>query len=635
MQFAALVWFASFQWSRFALTIDFQVYYQAWLDIVEHHVYNPHISYPQPGFLIPNLYEFLFPLAAAAGAFSHSGLALKIYQAFCVVGAEAAALWWACDMLRRDGAALSARSRVVVGLATGFVVFALPWTYLACAFDYHLQPQAGLFATLSLWAFWRRAPRWGLLAAAALAATFIVGATFAVAIGLTVLICAPRQRLWGAGLTAGALVYLAILKVVFPAVPLGVIGTAYDWIGPHAQTHGLLGLAFDVIAHPAQILPVLAAAGANLAANVAPAGFLPLVCPWTALPFVFALIENGLAGPAFARPNFQYAIVYPLVAPAVTWAALRAASALHGRRFARPVLAAAALLLVVNAAGWALVWLPTFVPAWVPVRPDSAAVLARIHDGVPRDAQTIVSQGVTGRFGDKGDPMAFTGPFDVPLLRPEVAVVLTASQGVAIASPERTYAVIAALLDDPRATLVSHDAEIWWFRYRSQGLARLAVPEHPDTCAIAGRSGSCTPAVIYPGDERFARTFARPNRSVRATALGGPAFLVQNIYWRRDPGRYTVAVRASTPDGLPLAVNVRDVAAGTILATQSWRFGETATRTLDVEVPVVHEPARTFDGWGIFRVGPTAPTLSRVIELSVSAPAGSRGEVFSVGIAPG
>lgn len=619
LQAAYLAWFAWLQCERYALTTDFAVYYQAWLNVVREHAFNPRISYPFEGRLIPNLYEFLFPLTSAFALLSPSALMLKLVGAGSLLAAEVVAVRWTFDIVRGE-TALRGRATAIVACSAVAVGALSPWVPLALAFDYHLQPLAGLFAVLALHAFYLGKIVRGWLWIAMLSLSFIVGATYGIAIGASVAI-ASRRPVLGALLAVASLAYVAALGFISPNAAAGVITHNYAWLADVAP-HGPFDVAGATAMHPLSALKALERQELNLYANVAPYFFLPLLCPWTAPLWLLAVVENGLAGADFARPNFQWAIVYPTAMPAFAWVVCAGIRRLPATR-QMSLAAAFCAVAVVFAAGWCAVWMPTLPGAWIGVRPASAAALARAHAAMAPNVEAIVSQGVVGRFGDVAVPLAFTGSLDQRVRRAETHIVLAPLDGTETASPEQTFTTIASLLHTRAVTLISRDADVWHFRY--DGAAGDALRADGAVPCVALRAARCLPAGMFPGDGRVDHDPARACSMTERT----PAYAVRNVYWRRLPGTYRIVVSGRARD---VVVEVHDVAEGRVIASVRGPLderGRVLEATLD---PVTRVYA--FSGSGPFRTAAPAFAADRVIEVSVRLAARSAGCVTALGIAP-
>jgi len=128
-------------YNRFALTIDFAQYQQAWYLIAHGHL-NP-VSTVGRGYFWQNHSELIiWPLALTYWLWPH-GVTLLWLQDICVVGAEAVAFTWICEIARRQGTG----KNTVLLVGTGLVLLAgNPWIWWSISFDFHTESLAILFA---------------------------------------------------------------------------------------------------------------------------------------------------------------------------------------------------------------------------------------------------------------------------------------------------------------------------------------------------------------------------------------------------------------------------------------------------------------------------------------------------------
>jgi hypothetical protein len=140
------------------------------------------------------------------------------------------------------------------------------------------------------------------------------------------------------------------------------------------------------------------------------------------------------------------------IAMLATWLAERA-WARHGNGRWRVALVAVALVLAAGAAaetvGMSAYWTPKANQEFAVVDDATATQLTKVSAMIPEGAETVVSQGVVGRFAQRH---AFYPYFDafadgqtVPVFGRTVYVVLLPTEGLESAPPAGTRAAIAHL----------------------------------------------------------------------------------------------------------------------------------------------------------------------------------------------
>jgi hypothetical protein len=188
-----LVW-STILYSRFALTSDFSLYNQAWF-LIAHGNLDPYSTAQGFPFWQSHCEFVMWPLALLYWVWPH-GVTLLWLQDLCVVGAEAVAFTWLCELSQK-----SLPSRDAAGLAgVGLLLLAgNPWIWWSVSFDYHAETLAILFAVLlarDLAHGRRRAWVWmlPLVACGDVAGTYLAG------LGLGSVLVGRRSRGPGAGL---------------------------------------------------------------------------------------------------------------------------------------------------------------------------------------------------------------------------------------------------------------------------------------------------------------------------------------------------------------------------------------------------------------------------------------------------
>jgi len=619
LQFVGLVLLSLAIYQRFALTQDYASYNQAWY-LIAHGDLNPFSTALDFPFWRNNGEFLMWPLALVGVPFGN-GIVLLWIQDAAIVGAEAVALFWVCDVVRRPTWNRRFPPWLAVGTALVLLV-ANPWVYWAVAFDFHMEPLAALFIVLAARDVERRrfnrAAVWVVLTLLCgdLAAALVAG------LGLGAMVAGRPWRRAGLVLIVVGVAWVGMLSVL--GMKGGDLSAAYGYLavqGTAVPSHvSLPSIVTGVLLHPVRVVHVLWVKRHNIVSNLAPSGLLGIFSPWGfGVTAVLVLANNLSAGLIFSTSSFQYLPMYALMVVGTVMVLGRFAR--WGGRGAA-VAVTLAVLLAADTLGWAAVWVPRTAGHWILTSPGAAAVLARIDHQIPAGAEVIVSQGVAGRFSSRRWIYTVRGPRSVPVRASTVWVIVAPLQGAEPASVQEEDALVAEIAGTLGAQLVVNDAGIWAFRWVPQpGVRTLTVPGAVPTIAgwtVAGAAGRA----LTVG----------PATNWTAVATGRRGYVVAGDYWHEPPGRYTATVSLST--GVPVDVEVWDDAGHVLLAHRrvTPTNGSEAV-TLPVDATRSY-PQHLDTGAGPFRITPEPPPPGDPLEIRVWTPGGRPVAVSSLELVP-
>jgi hypothetical protein len=611
IQFGGFLVWSMVLYSHFDLAQDFSLNYQAWF-LIAHGNLDPFSSAMQISYWRIHSEFVMWPLALLYWVWPH-GVTLLWVQDLAIAGAEAVAFTWLCEVARRHRPGVEAVWLTSAGLV---LIVANPWIWWSVTKDFHTESVATLFAVLlarDLSKGRRRTWVWvvPLIFCGDVASTYLAG------IGFGAMLAGRPSRALGATLTVAGVVTTLLITLVHGNLGSGHGLQGYGYLAGPSLAHtstGLGGMALGIISHPFRLLGPLWRQQIDLWANLAPAGLVGIGEP-AVLPLVVVVsLANSLLGPGFIEPSFQTLPVYVLL-PVGTVAVL-GRLARRRRRTARLL----AGLLVVQAVGWAVAWVPKLPDQWLRVPAPTATVLARLESHIPESAEVIASQGVVGRFGARARvlPLLWRYP-NVPVGPGEIWVVIAPVAGVEVQSTASAAALIAELAGPLHATLVTHSSGVWAFRWRPPpGVHTLPVPNGLSPLrAWAAPIGSGT----------VGRTVMNgPVRNWHVTSTGGKGYVSDGLAWQEPPGQYKALVRLSTNG--PVNIEVWNDTGNVLLARRTIP-ATTGTETLAMPVNATTAYlADEYMGWGPFRAKFTLPPPGNRLEVRIWSPGGPTVNVY-------
>jgi hypothetical protein len=614
-QFSALLGLSWLRYQRFALTLDFGAYYQAWYLIGngDPSPFSTVLGFP----FWRNNGEFLMWLFALPAVVVDHPLVLLWMQDVALVAGCVVAFLWVRDILERQKATPSGAVNVLA-LMSVFLLTVNPWFLWGNAFDVHFEAPAALLLLLAGRSLYNGRVR----AAVVYVGLTLLGGNLSVSLtaglAISAILVGGRARRFGSILLPIAAAW--VLSLALLGMEGGNLGLAYGHLaGDPNPDLPVSDLLRGIITHPERIGARLWEQRTNILGNLSAAGLLGLLTPLTfGVPFV-AILANNLAEGAFNQVGFQNLPIYGFVTVGTVLVLLRLSRAgRHGPALSLLL----AVVLVANTAGWAAVWLPRLTNQWVRVPEATASVLETLERKIPQDAQLVVSHGVSGRFSGRAAVHVLKAPgetYPVDPTRPLYAIV-TPYDGLQTASVNTQLAAIAMFGDKLQAEVLSAEEGVWAFRWTPPaGRRSLTLPD----------DATRLPAWTVPGDAGQAVVNARSGtRAVRGNGTQG--YLVSRAYWRSNPGEFraTAVLRTSRPAFFEVWNATADE-----LLVRAMVAPSDAPASVEVDVVL---PALVVDqvyrGERPFQLVPTAPLAGNDLELRLYTPGDLDAEVVEISL---
>lgn len=601
LQFAALVVWSVVRVDRFALTWDFSVYFQSWW-LLAHGTLDPYSTVHGIPFW-QNHGEFLMWPFALLGAIWPNPVTLLWLQSAGLVGAEAVAFRWMCDLVRP--ARLWPAWLAIAGLV---LLVADPWVYWSVSFDFHFQLVGLVFLLLAARALFM-APRSKLLWLWALLALLSgdVVTTYLAALGAGAALGRPSSRRQGVLVAGVAVAWMLLLNVIHANRGSGLaLGYGYLTAGAGAASSAqidIVQMVRGIAQHPRHVIDVLSGKWLDTYAAIAPGGLLGALSPGLWLAVLAVVLENALNHYLFyLDPGPQNVLIYLLVPIGTIDVLVRL-----GKRLPRLSVALCALLAL-NVVGWGAVWLPRLPTQWLRVSPGAASVLESVQRWIPASDEVVAWQGVAGPLSGRRWFYPVLGPGSFPVHTSTVWIVVAPAQGIELASVVEADAFIDELVGPLHAHMVTDREGIWVFRWApSPGDRSLVVPAHPTAIAAWSASG----AAGRP-------TTAGPVRDWQAVSTGAQGYVVAEDYWAEPPARYRVTAVLST--SAPVNVEVWNATGNTLLARRVVpRTSGVRSVIFDVDATRRY-PHTVYGGSGLFRIDPLLPPPDDDLEIRIWSP---------------
>jgi hypothetical protein len=611
LQLAGFLAWSTLLYRRFALTLDFATYHQAWF-LIAHGNLDPYSTMLGCAFWQGHCEFLLWLLAPLYWIWPHAVLLLWL-QDVAAVAAEAVAFTWLCELAQRYRPGRDAAWLAGAGLV---LLAANPWTWQALTWDFHMEPLAILFAALLARDLANRRRRAWVWVAPLLACGDVAG-TYLAALGLGAVLAGRRLRLRGSAMACLGVGATLLITLVHGNKASSL--QTYDYLaatGPLGPPLGVAALVKGIASHPLGVLRVLWGKRLDLWANAAPSGLLGVGFVWLLPIAVVVLLANNLfAGWLFAAPSFQSLPLYVLV-PVGTIAVLGRLASRHRR---------AALLLtgliVAQALAWTAAWAPRIPGEWERVPAATAATLASIEARIPASAEVAVSQGVVGRFSGHSTVRPLYGPGKLAA-RGETWFIITPLAGVETMSTASAMALTEELAGPLHATLVAHVNGVWAFRWNpSPGVHTITVPGDSAPLAAWTAVGAAGRAVM-----------AGPVAHWHAASAGGQGYIADGLAWQQPPGQYQASVSLSATG--PVDVEVWNDTGDALLARRSIpATSGIQSVTIPVDATTAYRPTVN-SGWGPFRTVRLSPPPGQRLEVRVWSPGRETVNVYSAGLRP-
>ena len=598
LQLAGFLVWSTLVYRRFALSLDFAQFNQAWF-LITHGNLDPFDSVRGYPWWRDHCAFVLWPLALLYWPWPH-GVTMLWLQDICVVGAEAVAFTWLCEIAHRYRPGRDAAWLAGAGLV---LLAANPWMWWAVTFDFHIESPAIPFAVLLLRDLAngrRRAWLWvvPLLSCGDVAATYLAG------VGLGGVLASRRTRFSGALMACVGVGVTLLISLVHGNLgsggSRGGLEAYYYLVGPAAAQPSVAALVKGIALHPLGALRAVWAKRLDVWANLAPSGLVAVGSLWLLPTAAIVLLANDLpAAKTYAYPSFQTVPLYVLL-PVGTVAVL----GWLARRRRRMILLLTGLV-VAQALAWAAVWVPQTPGRWLRVSGATAATLAGIEARIPASAEVIASQGVMGRFAGRAAVHGLFGPASIQLNGGETWFVIVPLAGIESQTTASAMALVGELTGPLHATLVTHAHGVWAFRWRPPpDMHTIAVPTESAPLPAWTAVGAAGQAVMFG-----------PVANWHVTSTGGQGYVADGLAWQEPPGRYQALVKLFATG--PANVEVWNDTGDTLLARRSIP----ATAGIEtVAVPVDAATAYTtgpYSGWGPFRADFLPPLRGNRLEVRV------------------
>ncbi len=588
------------------------MFQQAWVLIAHGHL-NPLNTIKDVYFWQDHTELFMWPLALLYWVWPH-GVMLLWVQDICVIIAEAVAFTWLCELAQRRRQGIDARWLAAIGL---LLLVVNPWTWWSISWDFHSETTAIPFAVLLAWDLFhgrRRAWVWVL----PLLSNGDVAATYVAAIGVGALL-RRGYRVPGLILVATGVVATAVITVIHGNLGSGGGLQSYAYLASSGKSTAHLGLTAlikGIAEHPGSVLSELWSKRLDIWANVAPSGLPGFGFLWL-LPMALNIVtaNNLFTGLLFAAPGFQSLPLY-IFLPIGTVAAMATVAERH-RRIAVVLCA----FVVVQAVGYAAVWLPRTPDQWLRVPTATATTLTRVENQIPASAEVIASQGIMGPFAGRLDIRPLFGPGPIPVQSGQVWIVITPTAGIETLQRSAAMALIANLAGPLHARLITHGNGVWAFRWTPPpGVRELSVPNGYGPVDAWSSPGAAGRSVL-----------AGQQADWHVSSTGTQGYVTDGLQWRVKSGTYQATVRLSASG--PVNVEVWNDTCGKLLSRRTMQTASEQPVTLPVSA-TADCVVGAYPGWGLFRAHFIPPPAGQILEVRVWSPGGERVNVYSASLRP-
>ena len=459
VQFVLLVNHSLYLWNHFDLTSDFGQYSQAWQQIATGHLnpydttypwYYPHYGYP---FYKSDLELIMWPLALLYWVWPHA-LDLLIVQDIALAGSGVVAFRWVLEHLQLHSP--NRRFAISIGTCVLGILVLQPWTYWAASYDYHSEPLATLFTLLAgrdLWLGRRRGWIWVIF----ILMCGNVATSYVIALGVAALITGRHRWRMGLVLILIGIAWFGVVGLVHSGN--GAAIGAYAYLADRTTVNDTLGGIFTIVTgmagHPSIVSHVVASRWGDIYKFVGGVGTIGFFSSFGAVLSVVVLAPSALNSSALyvsniaGSQNFMAVMATAVgIAMFATWITRRGRG--RDRRFQAGIIAIAMLLVIgalVQTAVMTIRLTSLSGQTFARVNSVTAAELSTVSAAIPEQAETIVSQGVVGRFAQRRHFYPYFDYFPngqtVPVFGDTVYVILVPNQGLEAASPSETDTSVA------------------------------------------------------------------------------------------------------------------------------------------------------------------------------------------------
>ena len=620
--FLGLAFWSDFLASRFELTFDYSFYGQAWYLIAHGHL-SPSSSVlgaPFPAW--HNAAEILiWPLAVLWYLWPHPQTLLWAQDA-ATVACEIVLFSWCCELVAskwKDWP--SSKYSLVAPVLTFLLLFTCPWVIYIDSFDFHPEAFLLLPAILAARALWRgTATLWIWLVLTLLGGA--LGATYVIGIGVSSLFVRFRRRVGFVLIIVGVLAIVTLFALHADEAGVG----AFTHLTPNGHTAHTSVSGFDIVKNlalrPGLELSQFPPNWVDIYANLSYSGFLGILTPIGLGIPIIVTAENALGSTLFIRPLIQNNLPTLMLGSFATgiavWQVVRSPSAAW-RRFG----AILAALVVANAVGWCVVWLPRIKSQFVNVPSSTATVLATIDNEIPASSEVIVSQGVAGPFAFRKWMIPVFGPGDWPVRARTVWFVVAPWNGVEVEAPSDALAEVYYAEDVLHAQLMEDRSGIFALRWHPpRGTVAVKVPS-ASTLPVGSLAN-------YAGRARERVDVLGPNRVVVSNGKSG--YIVAQDYWREEVGHFVASASLSCTGRV--SVQVWNDTSNRLVGQE---IVDTHGNRKTVEVPFTVAclaPPDVYPGFWPFRIKPLPPPPGNTFEIRIAGSSDSGARVYLVSLVP-
>jgi Predicted membrane protein (DUF2079) len=437
---------STIQFSRFGLGLDFSTSNQA-AYLMVHGQLLPFSTVAGHGYLDDHFGLLLYPIALLYLAYPH-GVLLLWLQDIAGVAGEAAVFVWVHRILAARLGQGDSRVRATAAAVLCVVTLLMllnPWFYVACLFDFHLLAFAALFLVCMLSNVWRAKFGWAAFWAGALLLTGDTGGLYLVGAGISIAIASPsfKRRLAGVGALCIGLIWVVSVGA---AVKANIVLENYSWLisgergVPGRITISLLLKA--LVQHPHRQIQMVWGKRTYLYKDLIPTGIIGLISPWSWGTDVMTFYAMAIAiSLTFLVNGFDLlaGFLVGLVSTAMVLSYLMS----KRRRWLSVAVPALLAVMVAQSLALAVSEMPGIPSYWFRVSSTQAAVLGKVLDETPENAEVIASDGVMGRFSGRHVIYGLDdGQSTFSLSEPTVIFVFSPNAGIEGWKPTRTDSAI-------------------------------------------------------------------------------------------------------------------------------------------------------------------------------------------------
>ena len=304
LQLMGLLVFSSLEYQRYAVSVGFGTYAQAWVAIAHGHL-DPTSTLIGKPFWRNDAEFIIWPLSALYVLYPHP-VDLLWVQDIALVLTEAVAFRWLIEIIR-DG---ERESHETIGplLAAGALCVLLvePFSYMTVAYDVHSEVIAALFAVLAARALWSSRMRqlwwWVPLALMtdAFAGLYIIG------IGVSGVVSGRRTRRTGLILIGAGLAWIILISAI-GGDEFGYTHSLSEWYGylaGHRATIGPFDVFVGVLSHPMTATHMILTRWKFIFDFLVVMGFIGLASAWGWPMACVVIVPSALnANVAFLNPH--------------------------------------------------------------------------------------------------------------------------------------------------------------------------------------------------------------------------------------------------------------------------------------------------------------------------------------------